>query len=254
MVLGRGVGHLDGASSGASKPPHLPVSGAYDESGGDPHPASHLSVAIVTDRPYIGESLAVALAAEGTVVAAVIDCDSWVDPGETSYDVFLLAATDRIHEIAVGLLRERPTRRLVALVDTGNGLLMRSLLESGVSGIVDDRSSLGTILQSLHTVAGGHSAIPQAVLAQVLRLTRPGRPTPAEVGDALHLTLREHEILALLSVGNSTEEMAAELYLSINTVRSYVQGLMAKLDAHSRLEAVAKARRLGLVASDARTA
>ena len=252
--MGLGTQHREGAPSGASDPIRASVSGTYAELGRDPDRTPPLRLAILTDRPYIGESLALALAAEGAIETSVLDCSSWVDSGETHYDVFLLAATERVQELAVGLLRRHPTRRVVALVNTTNGILMRSLLEAGVSGIVDDRSSLGTILQSLHTVAGGHSAIPHAVLTQVLRLTRPGRPTPAEVGDALHLTLREHEILALLSVGNSTEEMAAELFLSINTVRSYVQGLMAKLDAHSRLEAVAKARRLGLVASDARTA
>jgi len=58
-----------------------------------------------------------------------------------------------------------------------------------------------------------------------------------------HLTPRQNEILRLLEHGKSTEQIAAELVLSPETVRNHVRRLLRALGAHTRLEAVALARR-----------
>lgn len=62
------------------------------------------------------------------------------------------------------------------------------------------------------------------------------------------LTPRQREILRLLAAGHSTEEIAAELTLSPETVRNHLRRLLHALDAHSRIEAIATAHRLGLLA------
>lgn len=61
------------------------------------------------------------------------------------------------------------------------------------------------------------------------------------------LTPRQHEILGLLAQGLSTGAIAGSLGLSEETVRNHIRALLAALDAHSRLEAVAVARRYALV-------
>ncbi len=67
---------------------------------------------------------------------------------------------------------------------------------------------------------------------------------PGPAPDALpHLTPRQNEILRLLEHGKSTEQIAAELVLSPETVRNHVRRLLRALGAHTRLEAVALARR-----------
>ncbi|HEY8216758.1 MAG TPA: PAS domain-containing protein [Acidimicrobiia bacterium] len=71
--------------------------------------------------------------------------------------------------------------------------------------------------------------------------------TPDAARDATSLTQREHEVLLLLADGLSSREIAEQLFISLNTARNHVQRLIAKLGAHSRLEAVAVARRAGLV-------
>lgn len=70
----------------------------------------------------------------------------------------------------------------------------------------------------------------------------PGRP-PAET----ELTPRQLEILVLLSGGASTAQIAKELFISKTTVRNHIAHLLATLGVHSRLAAVAKARRDGLI-------
>ena len=61
------------------------------------------------------------------------------------------------------------------------------------------------------------------------------------------LTPRQLEILAFLARGASTTQIATELVLSRETVRNHIRAILRELDAHSRLEAVVKARSLDLV-------
>jgi PAS domain S-box-containing protein len=62
-----------------------------------------------------------------------------------------------------------------------------------------------------------------------------------------HLTPRQAEVLRLLEHGRSTEQIARELHLSIETVRNHIRALFRAMGVHSRLEAVAAARRQHLV-------
>jgi DNA-binding CsgD family transcriptional regulator len=64
---------------------------------------------------------------------------------------------------------------------------------------------------------------------------------------APRLSRRERETLTLLAAGYSTPQMAQQMSITIETVRNHVKGVLRGLDASSRVEAVAKARRMGLV-------
>ena len=72
-----------------------------------------------------------------------------------------------------------------------------------------------------------------------------GDSAPAE--SAVHLTPRQQAVLQLLAVGKSTNGIASELSLTPTTVRNHIANLLAALGVHSRLEAVAAARRAGLL-------
>jgi PAS domain S-box-containing protein len=74
-------------------------------------------------------------------------------------------------------------------------------------------------------------------------------PLPLELFAPPHLTPRQREILDLIEAGLSTCEMAERLTLSVETVRNHVRSLLAQFGVHTRLEAVAVARRLGLLAT-----
>ena len=77
-------------------------------------------------------------------------------------------------------------------------------------------------------------------LVQVLRELEPSESQP-------RLSPRERETLALLADGYSTNEIAERMAISKETVRNHVKRVLRSLDASSRVEAVAKARRSGLV-------
>jgi DNA-binding NarL/FixJ family response regulator len=75
-----------------------------------------------------------------------------------------------------------------------------------------------------------------------------GESTEAELAPFEALTARQLEVLRLLSAGRSQVEIATMLGLSSKTVATHIQNILAKLDVHSRAEAVAMAHTLGLMA------
>jgi DNA-binding CsgD family transcriptional regulator len=79
--------------------------------------------------------------------------------------------------------------------------------------------------------------------------TSPTRSDPARLSPLPEpLSARELAVLRLIAAGHSNREIADELYLAVNTVRSYSQQLYGKLGVGSRTQAVARARELGLIA------
>jgi LuxR family maltose regulon positive regulatory protein len=61
------------------------------------------------------------------------------------------------------------------------------------------------------------------------------------------LSERESDVLHLLPSSLSSTEMAGELSISVNTLRSHLKSIYSKLDAHSRYEAIVRAKELGLL-------
>ena len=85
------------------------------------------------------------------------------------------------------------------------------------------------------------------LVARVRRLLpHPTRASASRPGRRL-LTAREHEVLALLANGSSQARIAAHLGISSKTVANHLQNILAKLEVHSRAEAVALALRRDLV-------
>ena len=83
------------------------------------------------------------------------------------------------------------------------------------------------------------------------RLTRRTAPAVFERNDraleTLGITGREYDVLALLAAGHSNKEIAGELFVSANTVKTHLAHLYAKLDVSRRTQAIRKARALRLV-------
>ncbi|MGC4107233.1 MAG: LuxR C-terminal-related transcriptional regulator [Thermomicrobiales bacterium] len=89
-----------------------------------------------------------------------------------------------------------------------------------------------------------------SLIAEARQANAAGKPADALSASAASshtLTRREHEVLLLVSRGRTNQQIAAELYISVNTVRNHLVHICRRLDANSRVEAVAKARDLGLL-------
>jgi DNA-binding NarL/FixJ family response regulator len=114
----------------------------------------------------------------------------------------------------------------------------------GAAAWVRKDESLEHLLQVIRGVARGESWLPTSVTADVIQLLLHGGKQHRKNERLLAtLTARERAVLACLEEGAAhRDEVAKQLHLSVNTVRTHLQNLMAKLGVHSTVEAVALAR------------
>lgn len=136
--------------------------------------------------------------------------------------------------------RARAERILAAVTSELPPELYATLVERNRSlDPVDLAASLVPLLTA--PLDTDHSASARAMSMDTSRV-------PAAVGSLVEpLTARELAVLRLIAAGRSNREIAGELYLSVNTVRSYSQQIYGKLGVGSRTQAVARARELGLL-------
>ncbi len=115
------------------------------------------------------------------------------------------------------------------------------------------RPELGTLVHIFHDVTEEVEAKRLvrrlgSMLAKAPEAPAPASPSAAEAPGAVDsLSPREAEVLRLMARGLGTKAIAEKLSLSLTTVRNHIQRILAKLDVHTRLEAVAAASRRGLL-------
>jgi LuxR family maltose regulon positive regulatory protein len=105
---------------------------------------------------------------------------------------------------------------------------------------------MAALLADLHVPARDGRASP-AFLAGLLAAFPGHAGEPHRAGLIEPLTDRELDVLRLLAAGRSNAEMAAELFVETSTVKTHLVHVYSKLDVHSRTQAVARARALGLL-------
>jgi len=137
---------------------------------------------------------------------------------------------------------EQPDIEVVMLTGLSSGAILGEALEAGCSGFLPKEANFGELITAIRTVIAGRVQVPQdLMIALVAHL----RPHPSALGS--DLTPREAEVLHLLATGQSTTEIATQLFVSIHTVRNHIANILSKLQANSRLEAVAVAVQQGLI-------
>ena len=118
---------------------------------------------------------------------------------------------------------------------------MRGCLKAGASACLFKDVNEQNLLAALMQVVHGRAVIDPRIAGAMLP-RRGGRPRPTAA-----LTAREHEVLLLIARGLTTQEIADEIGLSPNTVKSHSRALFTKLDAHNRVQALAAAKERNLV-------
>lgn len=139
-------------------------------------------------------------------------------------------------------LRGRDVRtRVVMLTSTSAPARIVQALRAGASAWVRKDESLEYLLSVIRGVACGETWLPPTETGDVMQLLLTEQDRRRENERLLAaLTSREREVLACLAEGAGQREVvAAQLHLSVNTVRTHLQNLMAKLGVHSALEAAA---------------
>jgi DNA-binding NarL/FixJ family response regulator len=127
-------------------------------------------------------------------------------------------------------------------------------LRAGASGFLLKDTPPAQLVDGVRTIARGEALLAPAVtrtlighFAERLRPADTARPERDHV--VRTLARRELEVLEQLAAGLSNAEIAAELVISLETVKTYVSRILAKLDLRDRVQAVVLAYRIGLVSS-----
>jgi len=121
-------------------------------------------------------------------------------------------------------------------------------VEAGASGYLMKTTPVVEIVDAIRRAASGEMLLPGAELEGLLRLAREHASKRADRQRATpQFTPREREVLALLAQASDVQRIAERLGITVNTARGYVQQVLEKLGAHSRLEAVVRANELGLL-------
>jgi DNA-binding NarL/FixJ family response regulator len=206
------------------------------------------AVAICSADPKLRERLRRQLhAAPGvTIIGIVDDLHALAEaPGQSHIDA-VLADVPPQDQLRDWIIRH-PTTAIIALVDRTDPEDVLDALHAGATAVLPRSADRGEIVAAIEAAAGGLAILPRDLLATLLnpRLPDAGEPVPVEAGAPL--TPRELEVLAAMADGASNKAIARRLGISFHTAKFHVAAILAKLDADSRTEAVAKAAHLGLV-------
>lgn len=203
---------------------------------------------IVDDHDMFADSLQLALSAQPDFevvgkAATLAQAKNMV--ATTAPDVVLLD-----HHLPDGLgvdsitdLRAiRPESYIVVLTAAADDSMLVAATEAGCAGFILKTSPLDELVSAVRTAAAGEIMVSSDLLSLLLNRLHHQHDKPAD-----ELTSREHEILQLIAEGLTNAAIASRLFISVNTVRNHVQSILAKLGAHSKLEALSMAIRDGII-------
>ncbi len=209
-----------------------------------------IGVLIVDDHRVIAEGLA-------TLIAAAPDL-AVVGIAHTAGDGLRLAEGLRPRVVLLDhLLPDRtgvdvtgelkailPSAAVVILTSEDNDDILARAFEAGAAGYLLKTEAASRVIEAIRATAAGETLVSGEMLTRVLRRQKIRGSSTAEPSV---LTEREREVLRALATGMDSRSIAEEMGLSVSTVRTYVQVILRKLDAHSRLQAVMRAHERGLI-------
>jgi DNA-binding NarL/FixJ family response regulator len=118
-------------------------------------------------------------------------------------------------------------------------------LRSGASGFVLKDADPADLLRAVRVVAAGESMLSPAVTRRVIDAFA-AQPAPSALPDLTCLTEREREVMGLVGLGLSNDEIAGRLFISPATARTHVSRVMVKLSARDRTQLAVLAHQAGL--------
>ncbi|MCU1649078.1 MAG: LuxR family transcriptional regulator [Pseudonocardia sp.] len=208
------------------------------------------TVLIADDHPLVAHGIERVLAAtsEFTVIAACYSGKDTLEVAQrTRPDLILLDVrlgdlngSDVCRELGTST----PAAKIVMLTAFDDTENLRRCLEAGAAGVLLKGTLDLDLVQALRDVRDGRMVV-DAGIARALEtasglLKTDGASYP-------QLRPREVDVLRLMAAGMTTKDIAEQLDLTVNTVRSYTQALMEKLGAHTRVQAIVYAQKLQLI-------
>ena len=210
---------------------------------------SSVRVVVVDDHAIVRAGLAALLSREDDIqiVGMAADGDEGLrlvdsvqpDIAVVDYSMPGMSGVELCSRI-VGLHPEVAVILLTTFLD--DDIILQSL-EAGARAYVYKDIEAHDLKRAIRAVARGEAVLDPKVAGRVATWARRRRVE----GNGAALSTREVEVLRLVARGASNREMAEQLHLSENTIKTYLSRVLTKLDCHSRSQAAAVAIRRGLL-------
>lgn len=139
--------------------------------------------------------------------------------------------------------RESPDTRVVIITGQDDPSLLRQAIEAGAAAYLLKTSSREDVLSALRRVLAGELILDADLAAQALH-----QIVEAPSWSGMNLTAREHEVLRLVALGQTNQQIGVALTVSTRTAKAHVERIIARLGVANRTEAVARAISLGMLA------
>lgn len=204
-----------------------------------------ISVLLVDDHPVVRSGLRAVLAAEADIAVAgeagsgedAVTLCRTLKPDVVLCDLRLGDGIDGVATTAaLRALEVAPAVIILTTYDHDHDILRA--VEAGAAGYLLKDTSPATIVESLHEAAAGRTVLAPEMAQRVLTGLRTVRPD---------LSAREIEVLRLVAVGSSNQDVARTLFVTAATVKSHLVHIYTKLGVDSRTQAIAKGRKLGII-------
>ncbi|MEU2479192.1 response regulator transcription factor [Streptomyces sp. NPDC053741] len=212
-----------------------------------------VTVLLVDDEPLVRAGLRAVLEAQDDIEvvgeaadgAAVIPLVNRLRPDVVAMDV-RMPLMDGIEATRVVLRTVTDPPKILVVTTFENDEYVYEALRAGADGFLLKRARPAEIVHAVRLVAEGETLLFPAAVRQLA--AEYGTSTARAAMDRAALTTREAAVLRLMARGLSNSEIAAELVVGVETVKTHVSSVLAKLGARDRTQAVIAAYESGFVA------
>ena len=168
---------------------------------------------------------------------------------ETDVGIFDLGLPDGYGGDLIRALRAaNPRAQALVLSSSQDRAEIALAVESGAAGVLHKSAGMDEIIDAVRRLKAGETLLPLEDIVELLRFAGARKEEEYEAQQAIaRLTDREREVLEALAEGLDTQQIAGRLHISAKTERNHVASILAKLDVHSRLQALVFAARHGVV-------
>src|SRR5262245_59424869 len=221
------------------------------ESGKPGSSTAAIRVLIVDDHELFRRGLGDHLEASGIeVVDEADDAEDAVtlaveaEPDVVVMDIRLdgVSSLDAIRRLRA----EAPASQVLVLADSIEQDVVGAL-SAGACGVLLKDEDGDRVVAAIAASAAGDSPLSPAIASALVSWVRQHAPAASARSDAPVLTAREREVLGLIVAGKDNSEIAAELVISQETVKTHVSAILEKLQVDNRVQAAVAAVNAGLV-------
>ncbi len=204
-----------------------------------------IRVLLVEDNRLLRDGALAMLNAEADIRAISIPCvderalgrAKVVNPHVVLLD--LGQKTENTFEMLATIRTELPSSAIVVMALFPAQVNVIDLVKVGVSGFILKDTAIDEFYRTIRVVAKGEKVLPgpltDSVFTQIVDHAIL-KTKPEQLAKFVQMTLREQEVVDLISLGRSNREIASALGIAVYTVKSHVHNILKKLALHTRLE------------------